>query len=437
MQDRIVRCLMLVACIFAGHVNVYAQEKSPANRKASLQELVRRYQATADSKRSGIEFTLKLYNDEFLIDPQAPKPESSLIDPTYLRAIVTGDRIKIEGYSFPLIYVKPDNSFSGEPSLMYFADLASRAEGWQEALNSRFTRPVVIPERQRYVIVSDQKSLTQFWKADEQNYPKAVVFPVENLLDRRLPVEHLLAELMGRPERLAAAVLTLIKDKEFHQKQSLSSVPQVIFEEVGKGNAAITQPLRIFLNPQRNHAITRVVVPEAGAYRQYDVMFEDAPEKSFSPTRCSVYVGAANGDVLGYAEITRLSSKSLESVPPREFEVEFPVGTYLADFTTSEKQNSAELAFVTEGGGRTVIDRKHLWNPEITYEKLLAADHAVPEKKSFELRPRYSQRRWLTTLLRWPWNLVTVVGVIVAGGVIRQGYKTLAAASSKPEGDQT
>ncbi len=142
----------------------------------------------------------------------------------------------------------------------------------------------------------------------------------------------------------------------------------MIFEEVGNSNAVITQPLRIFWDPQRNHAITRVVVPEAGGYRQYDVMFEDMLEMSSLPTRCSVYVGTANGDVLGYAEITRLSSKPLESLPPREFEVEFPVETYLADFTTREKQNSAEQAFVTEGGGLTVIDRKHLWNPEITYE---------------------------------------------------------------------
>ncbi len=34
-------------------------------------------------------------------------------------------------------------------------------------------------------------------------------------------------------------------------------------------------------------------------------------------------------------------------------------------------------------------------------------------------------------------DLVTVVGLIVAGGVIRQGYKTLAVASSKPDGDKT
>ncbi len=95
----------------------------------------------------------------------APKPKSPLVDPTYLKSVVVGDRLKVEGYSFPLIYVKPESSFSfsGALQLMYFADRAARATGWQETLSNRFSKPVNLPKRQPHVIVSNRRAITQYW----------------------------------------------------------------------------------------------------------------------------------------------------------------------------------------------------------------------------------------------------------------------------------
>ncbi len=417
-------CIFQIGIIFASVLyHTYALQAQPVESLQSIMLLLHAPPNHTEANEQNLELELKFDNDEFLLDPESPIPKSYSVDPTILSVIASDNLIRIEGYSYPLVYVKNQGPYFKGKDLMFFAERQARAVGWQDALANRFYRPMNIPNRQQYVLIANDQTLTQLWLKDDSSYPKAVMLPTKDVFDRRLPVEYLLVALMTRPNYLLNKVWQLVAEKSFREKACLDDHSFRIFEENVPETADILQPVIVFLDTQRNCAVARLIIPSTNEFRQYDIMYEESVEKSSLPTRCSVYVGATNGDVLGYAEIERRKSQNITSVPSSVFDVNWEDGTYLVDFTAGSED--AEQLLVKSDAQRVVINRSLLIKPDVTYESLIVADHTIESDKPWELHQYRSRRSWLTSYLRWPWNLITVTALVVGGIVVRLGLKLM------------
>jgi hypothetical protein len=389
-----------------------------ADEKHALSDLLEHYQQQAVKSSRQAQLSLKFSSDKsFLTEKVELTSEGKALSSSSLEAWVQDEELRIVGLSYPAVRVEPQNPFRPKPLIPSFGTGYLKQDGFRQAIQNRFGEVAIVPARQPYTLVSNNKRLTQYWRARDQHYPAAMIMECENLLESTLPVEYVLVMLMIHPERFLHAAFQKTSPGSFWEQPARGSQPLKIFATLPTGTDPQSRRAMIFFDVKSGVRLTRLIIPEEGKFRQYDLSYQSSGEFSTVPNRCSVYAESDDGDALGFAQIHRIEMANLpeqQAILP----LEFSPGTFVVDATIPQR------SIVQADGSWTAVNSLHLFETDITHDKLIHVDHRPPSRPSLLDNPEISRRQTLLSYLRWPWNLV-IIGVLSACGyAVRRLYRT-------------